>query len=461
MKTLVYENYNKFIAATDTIKLMKTKVSTMEVEMSKLVAKMSSIVQENTKINSQFSTNRKEISRLSKIDHALHKIQFIFDLPKRLEDQIAIKGTKTSSMSDLHSACEFYVKIDSLMSSFAPNFDKVQSDCQRIIMPVYHDLLWRFSAAQKSSILDCLLCGQSLVLLSKSTCSMFVRNDSAFIDSDSICKELIKQVQKIFLEDLFSSFDSMDFQSENALSILSDLNANVLDTFATFLRRYESFFIQNCTGIEMKESLKKSLQSMLIPEKYFKIVMLLKAKLQSQSLLQFLSEFHSCLIKADAGHCVEIESPGIEIIRSTIIESFMSFSFPLNSVEADWNPLKNWMQQSFDALQVLFYSYFQALFSHADLLKSCFPEAIDFVGRQLKEFWTDSIQFLLATAEESQDLKNILRIAKLLNDNQIIHETYGMYSALLPSTLGRREVSLAAKNIAAYSSETAQVPFNL
>ena len=43
MQTLVYENYNKFILATDTIRQMKSDFKTMEDEMEKLVQEMSNI----------------------------------------------------------------------------------------------------------------------------------------------------------------------------------------------------------------------------------------------------------------------------------------------------------------------------------------------------------------------------------------------------------------------------------
>ena len=43
MQTLVYENYNKFILATDTIRQMKSDFKTMEDEMEKLVQDMSNI----------------------------------------------------------------------------------------------------------------------------------------------------------------------------------------------------------------------------------------------------------------------------------------------------------------------------------------------------------------------------------------------------------------------------------
>lgn len=43
MQTLVYENYNKFILATDTIRQMKSDFKSMEDEMGRLVAEMSEI----------------------------------------------------------------------------------------------------------------------------------------------------------------------------------------------------------------------------------------------------------------------------------------------------------------------------------------------------------------------------------------------------------------------------------
>ena len=43
MQTLVYENYNKFILATDTICQMKSDFKSMEDEMEKLVVNMSNI----------------------------------------------------------------------------------------------------------------------------------------------------------------------------------------------------------------------------------------------------------------------------------------------------------------------------------------------------------------------------------------------------------------------------------
>lgn len=50
MQTLVYENYNKFITATDTIRKMKTDFKKMETEMDLLGSKMKQITQFSDKI---------------------------------------------------------------------------------------------------------------------------------------------------------------------------------------------------------------------------------------------------------------------------------------------------------------------------------------------------------------------------------------------------------------------------
>lgn len=52
MQTLVYENYNKFISATDTIKKMKTDFKKMETEMNLLASNMDSITSFSEQISS-------------------------------------------------------------------------------------------------------------------------------------------------------------------------------------------------------------------------------------------------------------------------------------------------------------------------------------------------------------------------------------------------------------------------
>lgn len=52
MQMLVYENYNKFISATDTIRKMAQNVEEMETEMTDLKSSMDRISESSGKVNS-------------------------------------------------------------------------------------------------------------------------------------------------------------------------------------------------------------------------------------------------------------------------------------------------------------------------------------------------------------------------------------------------------------------------
>lgn len=75
MQTLVSENYNKFISATDTIRKMRSDFKKMEEEMENLVVKMADINGFNEEINSNFKDKRQEIAKLSGISNLLKKVK--------------------------------------------------------------------------------------------------------------------------------------------------------------------------------------------------------------------------------------------------------------------------------------------------------------------------------------------------------------------------------------------------
>eukprot|EP00055_Hartaetosiga_balthica_P012913 m.64233 g.64233 ORF g.64233 m.64233 type:complete len:906 (-) comp8107_c0_seq1:1436-4153(-) len=86
MQTLVYENYNKFISATDTIRHMKDKVDSMEEEMEKLQKHMQETAAMSTVINNALRPQREEIRGLVATHTTLQQFQFLFELPTRLQE---------------------------------------------------------------------------------------------------------------------------------------------------------------------------------------------------------------------------------------------------------------------------------------------------------------------------------------------------------------------------------------
>ena len=65
MKTLVYENYEKFISANDTIKKMKLNVESMEVEMSRLDSKVGTVGEMASRLDRAFYAQVDQLKRLN------------------------------------------------------------------------------------------------------------------------------------------------------------------------------------------------------------------------------------------------------------------------------------------------------------------------------------------------------------------------------------------------------------
>lgn len=106
MQTLVYENYNKFISATDTIRDMKSNVERMEEQMSKLSQNMSRIQELSKSVEDSTSTHQSEIQRLVQINDELQKIKYIYELPASL--RAAIDANKNKQQLDFSQAASSF-----------------------------------------------------------------------------------------------------------------------------------------------------------------------------------------------------------------------------------------------------------------------------------------------------------------------------------------------------------------
>jgi len=85
MQMLVYENYNKFISATDTIRKMKHRVEEMEFQMVELEQNMGTISTASESVDSSLSARRGQLEKLNGAKKNLTKLQFLMDLPSRLQ----------------------------------------------------------------------------------------------------------------------------------------------------------------------------------------------------------------------------------------------------------------------------------------------------------------------------------------------------------------------------------------
>lgn len=99
MQTLVYENYNKFISATDTIRKMKTDFKKMETEMNLLVSKMTSITEFSGEITGTLQGTRQHLCKLAEKHSLLQKLQFLSSLPTTLKS-LTDEGNYKKAVND-------------------------------------------------------------------------------------------------------------------------------------------------------------------------------------------------------------------------------------------------------------------------------------------------------------------------------------------------------------------------
>ncbi|XP_017415444.1 vacuolar protein sorting-associated protein 51 homolog [Vigna angularis] len=120
LQMLVYENYNKFISATDTIKRMKSNISGMEANMEQLLEKIMSVQSRSDNVNTSLFDKREHIEKVHRTCNLLRKVQFIYDLPDRLG-----KCIKSEAYAD---AVRFYT---GAMPIFKAYGDSSFRDCKQ------------------------------------------------------------------------------------------------------------------------------------------------------------------------------------------------------------------------------------------------------------------------------------------------------------------------------------------
>eukprot|EP00959_Pyramimonas_sp_CCMP1952_P252352 5272539-Pyramimonas_sp.AAC.1 len=84
MQMLVYENYSKFITATDTIRRMKSNVEGMGEKMERLLDTVGGISDKSDAVNDTLASRRQNIEELNGVRALLKKLQVVFDLPQKL-----------------------------------------------------------------------------------------------------------------------------------------------------------------------------------------------------------------------------------------------------------------------------------------------------------------------------------------------------------------------------------------
>jgi vacuolar protein sorting-associated protein 51 len=160
MQDLVYNNYSKFIGATDTIQKMKTRsacdfdgwnewfglsihdlfvrrncsVGEMESRMSTLVKEMRQMGGSSALVNDNLQANRASIEKLVGVKRLLLKLEFLFELPFRL---------KRSMELDAHGqAVRYYTMVSGVLRKYdsIPSLHKIRVEADALMQGLRAEL---------------------------------------------------------------------------------------------------------------------------------------------------------------------------------------------------------------------------------------------------------------------------------------------------------------------------------
>ncbi|KAJ8384600.1 hypothetical protein AAFF_G00200370 [Aldrovandia affinis] len=180
MQTLVYENYNKFISATDTIRKMKNDFKKMEDEMDCLSTNMAAITEFSARISGTLQDQHTQITKLSGVHTLLRKLQFLFELPARLNKCLELQAYAQAVSSHRRARCVLQ------QYSHMPSFRGIQDDCHAIMDQLAQQLRQKFRDGG-SSAKDLSECVELLLQLdepAEELCDKFLSHAQSRLETD-------------------------------------------------------------------------------------------------------------------------------------------------------------------------------------------------------------------------------------------------------------------------------------
>lgn len=295
MQTLVYENYNKFICAADTVRKMKNDFKKMEDEMDLLAKNMDSITSFSDMISSTLQDSRQQISKLSGIHSLLTRLQFLFKLPNKMKTQMQ-EGSYSQAVQDyLHTqrVLEQYGNLES--------FQGIQQECTVILQELKEKLHGQF----KSKTASAKVLAESLDLL--------LQLDEP---ADLLCTEFLGHAEdrlKAQLEDLKDQpgQDIIEFVDLGSNGFLNDLCLIVTSFNDMFINR--ETYSDDRAVIKLKEFVMNNMKL------YFDLV---QSQVESQQeggdsgiLVRALDRFHRRLAAVNTLFtCADFTATGSEIV---------------------------------------------------------------------------------------------------------------------------------------------------
>jgi vacuolar protein sorting-associated protein 51 len=135
MQTLVYENYSRFIDATDAIRSIGVNVSANESGLRQLTTAMNAVSERARVIDEAVGTLRDQVAEKIRIQRLLTRLDTLLNLPVTLQEQIAAGKYTTATRSYLQAA--------SILAKHSEGFESLRSietECHTILESLKADL---------------------------------------------------------------------------------------------------------------------------------------------------------------------------------------------------------------------------------------------------------------------------------------------------------------------------------
>ncbi|CAI5742258.1 unnamed protein product [Peronospora destructor] len=235
MQMLVYENYNKFISATDAIRRMKNNIASMEDEADRVVKSMDVIMAKSESINVALAPHRSKVEKLIGVRRLLKRFEFIFELPQRLKTAVKQK--------EYDNATKYYLLARRILTRYehVSSFKAIQVEAEKIIE--------QLGLLLKKRMFD-------TTLESEKLCETVVLLHQLDACNDEIRDQFLEW-HKVYFERA-AVFKSQG-KAASVLDFLQRFNADVLSKMGRVFSVYKTHFMsQNVTHEKLSTSRKPS-----------------------------------------------------------------------------------------------------------------------------------------------------------------------------------------------------------
>ncbi|KAJ3261584.1 Vacuolar protein sorting-associated protein 51 [Boothiomyces macroporosus] len=233
LKTLVYQNYSKFLTASDTIKQIKTTADDMDTQISKLQGKMDQITMSLNSLSENLTPAQEKIKELDGVDILVKKLNFIIDLPIRLTKLLESKNYVESVM--------FYAKTIDLLDHYKhiPMFNQIAEECVVLIRKVGTKVQQRVFS-NPASIPK--LCEDVGLMVGLETLPPLDLSKNFLYKASDLLTKIINENERLIKLD-----DKVDSATTNLptdlLEAFSKFNTQYMEGFENVVECYDAYFL--------------------------------------------------------------------------------------------------------------------------------------------------------------------------------------------------------------------------